>query len=158
MAFAVADATGLAVGDTISIRKPVTRAWVEFMQMHDLVRDGRAQTWIPIGRTVNTERRIAAVAGNRITLDVPLADSYDAKVLNPPGTGVVKIRPPARVSQCGVESLHIESPPQPISHSRPHYTALRVNGEDCWARDIVIDETMNSVAVSGRRITLQRSR
>ena len=156
MTCTVADATGLVAGDTISIRRPVTRAWVESMQMHDLVRDGRPQTWIAIGRTVDTERRIAAVAGNRITLDVPLADSYDSKFLNPPGTAVVKIRPPARVMQCGVEHLHIESPPQPISHSQPHYTALRINGEDCWARDVWIDETMNSVAVGGRRITLQR--
>ena len=44
--FAVADATGFAVGDWIVIHKPVTSEWIKFMQMHDLVRDGRRQTWI----------------------------------------------------------------------------------------------------------------
>src|SRR5262249_22079107 len=88
-------------------------------------------------------------------LDVPLSDSFDAKYLTPPGTVVAKIRPPARVSQVGIENLHIESPPQAIPHTQPHFTALRINGEDCWARDVVIDETMNSVAVNGTRITLE---
>jgi hypothetical protein len=76
--------------------------------------------------------------------------------LNPPGIAVVKIRPSARLSQCGIENLHIESPPQAFNHSQPHFTALRINGQDCWARDVVIDETMDSVAVSGQRITLER--
>jgi hypothetical protein len=87
---------------------------------------------------------------------VPLSDSFDGKFVSPPGVAVVKIRPAARLSQVGIENLHIESPPQPISHSSPHFTAMRINGEDCWVRDVAIDETMNSVGVSGRRITLQR--
>jgi len=152
----VADATGFAAGDTIAIRKPVTQAWVEFMEMDDLVRDGQRQTWIRPGRELMTERRIAQVSGNTITLDVPLSDSLDAKYLDPPGVEVEKIRPPARLSQVGVENLHIESPPQPFSHSRRHFTAMRLSGEDCWVRDVAIDETMNSVGVGGRRITLQR--
>ena len=154
--FRVADATGFAVGDTVAIRRPVTPAWVKFMGMDDLVRDGKPQTWIRTGAVTTTERRIAAVSGDSLTLDVPLSDSFDARYLNPPGTTVVKIRPPARVSRVGVESLHIESPPQPISHSQPHFTALRLNGEDCWVRDVAINETMNSVGVNGRRITLER--
>jgi hypothetical protein len=154
--FNVVDASGFAVGDVISIRKPVTEAWVEFMQMHDLVRDGRGQTWIRAGDTRNHERRVVAVSGKTITVDVPLPDSFDGKLLNPPGTAVVKVRPPVRISQCGVESLRIESPAQEINHTQAHFTAMRMNGEDCWARDLVIEETMNSVSVGGRRITLKR--
>ena len=156
IAFTVADATGFVVGDEIAIRRPVTEAWVRFMEMHDLVRDGRPQTWIRLGSTITTERRITAISANKITLDVPLSDSFDARYLNPPGTAVVKVRPAARISQVGVEHLHIDSPPQEISHSQPHFTALRLRGQDCWVRDVVIDETMNSVGVSGRRITLER--
>ena len=154
--FTVADADSFAVGDTLLIRKPVTAAWVEFMQMHDLVRDGRPQTWLPAGSTIDIERRIAAKSANTLTLDVPLSDSFDARYLNPPGTEVVRIAPPERIKQAGVEALHIQSPPQPISHTQPHFTALRINGQDCWARNLVIDETMNSVGVGGCRITLER--
>jgi hypothetical protein len=154
--FNVADATGFAAGDLIAIRKPVTEAWVKFMQMTDLVRDGKPQTWLAVGHVLTTERQVAAVNGKTITLDVPLSDSFDSKYLVPPGTDVVKIRPPARVSEVGIERLHVECPPQGISHTQPHFTALRLTGQDCWARDLLIEETMNSVAVSGKRITLER--
>lgn len=154
--FTVADASGFAVGDTIEIRRPVTAAWVHFMQMDNLVRDGRPQTWIRAGTEITTERRIAAISGNRITLNVPLSDSFDAKHLNPPGTVVVKVTPPTMLTQVGVEHLHIQAPPQHMSYTQAPYSAMRINGVDCWARDILIEETMNSVSVGGRRITLER--
>jgi hypothetical protein len=152
----VTDAKGFAVGDVIAIKKPVAEAWVRFMQMHDLVRDGKAQTWLPVGRILATERRIAAIAGNTITLDVPVSDSFDAKYFGPQGIEVVRINPSGRIAQVGIERLHIECPPQAIPHTQPHFTALRINGQDCWARDLVIDETMNSVGMGGMRITLER--
>ena len=67
---------------------------------------------------------------------------------------MVKVAPPQRLSRVGIESLHIQSPEQPISHSKPHFTAVRLSGEDCWMRDLIIDETMNSVSVGGRRVTV----
>src|SRR5262249_48254488 len=133
--FTVTDARGFAAGDVIAVRKPVTEAWVRFMQMDDLVRDGKKQTWLAVGPGLTPERRIAAVAGNTIPLEVPLSDSFDARYFQPPGVQVVKIPPPARVAQVGIEHLHIESPPQAIPQTQPHFTALRVNGQDCWVRD-----------------------
>jgi hypothetical protein len=156
MTFTVADAKRFAVGDAISIRRPVTEAWIKFMQMDDLTRDGRPQTWIRAGNNTVTERRIAAISGNKITLDIPLSDSFDSKYLNPPGATVVKVRPPARITQAGVEHLHIQAPAIKESYQSYPYTALRINGEDCWASDLHIEETMNSVSVGGRRITLER--
>ncbi len=156
----VADAEGLAAGDTVVIRKPVTEAWVAFMQMHDMTRGGKPQTWIKPGSALSTERTIKSVtrapSGNQITLEVPLADSIDVKFTSPPGATLVKVQPPERLTQVGVEHLHIESPPQEISHSQPHFSAMRFHAEDGWARDLAIDETMNSVSIGGKRITLQR--
>jgi hypothetical protein len=153
--FDVTNTSGFAVGDTIEIRRPVTAAWVKFMGMDNLTRDGRPQTWIRAGSTLPIERRIAALTGNIITLDVPLSDSLDSKYFNPPGVAVVKVQPPARPSQIGIERLHIVSPPQHVNHTEQLYSAIRLSGEDCWLRDLVIDETMNSVSVGGRRITLE---
>lgn len=154
--FTVEDASRFAVGNTIEVRRPVTAAWVEFMGMNNLVRDGKPQTWLRAGTRIATERRIATITGRTITLDVPLSDSYDSKYLNPPGTVIAKVQPAKRVAQCGVESLHIESPPQPFNHTEPHFTAIRLNAEDSWIRDVAIDETMNSVGINGRRITVQK--
>lgn len=156
MSFNVADAKGFAEGDMIEIRKPVTKAWVHFMQMDDMVRNGKPQTWMSEGTEIITRRFIAKIQGNRLTLDVPLTDGFDAKYLDPPGTLVVKITPPAMVAQVGVENLHIQAPAMEKSYHDVPYTALRINGVDCWARDILIEETMNSVSIGGRRITLER--
>jgi hypothetical protein len=156
MGFHVGDATGFAVGDTIAIRRPVTRAWVHFMRMDDLVRNGRSQTWIRVGSSITTERRIAAILGNRITLDVPLSDSFDSRYLNPPGSAVVKTLPAPLPAQIGVEHLRIACAPMKISYQQHPYAAVRIRGQDCWARDLDIEETMNSVSLSGRRITLER--
>ena len=155
-AFTVADASGFAPGDTVSIRRPVTQAWVKFMQMDDLTRNGNGQTWIRPGSTIATERTIKAISGKAITLDVPLSDSLDSTYLHPPGATVVEIQRPQRVTQVGVEHLHIESPPQEISHSQPHFSAMRFHAEDSWVRDVVSDETMNSISIGGKRITFQR--
>jgi hypothetical protein len=154
--FKVSSAEKFSVGDLISIDKPVTVKWVEFMQMNDLVRDGKPQTWLPAGSVLSTDREIVKISGNNITVDVPLTDSYDSDFLEPPGVIVRKINASNRVTNSGIENLHIVSPPQPISHTQRHFTALRINGEDCWARNIFIEETMNSVAVGGKRITVER--
>jgi hypothetical protein len=153
--FTVANAAGFAPGDTIEIRRPVTAAWVKFMGMDNLTRDGKPQTWLRTGTTIPIERRIAAVSGNRIILDVPLSDSFDSKYLSPPGVAVVKVHSPARLTQVGLEHLHIESPPQRVNHTQELYSAVRISGQDCWLRDVIIDETMNSVSIGGRCITLE---
>ena len=153
--FTVADASGFAVGDTIQLRRPVTAAWVHFMNMDNLTRDGKPQTWIRTGTVIPIERHLAAISGNKLTLDVPLSDSFDARYLNPPGTTVVKIVPPSQLTQIGIEHLHIQSPPQHVNHTQELYTAIRLNGEDCWLRDLNINETMNSVSLGGRRITVE---
>jgi hypothetical protein len=133
----------------------VTDAWVKFMHMDDLVRDGKPQTWIKVGNTQTAERTISAIKGSTITVEVPLSDSYDAKYLNPPGTVVAKLRPSTALKQFGIEDLHIECPPQAIPHTQPHFTALRLAGQDYWVNNVTIDETMNSINVTGKRVTLR---
>lgn len=155
IAFTVVDSKGFAKGDWIEIRKPVTKSWVHFMEMDNLVRDGKPQTWLREGTTIITSRSIAAIDGNRIMLDVPVTDSYDAKFTEHYGTVVAKVAPADLVSQSGVENLHIQAPPMEMSYEQAPYSALRINGRDCWAKNLLIEETMNSVGVNGSRITLE---
>lgn len=153
--FTVADASGLKVGDNVEIRKPVTDKWVKFMNMHNLVRDGQPQIWINTGALLIVERTIAAIEGNKVTLTIPLVDSYDSNYTDDHTTLVVA-NGKSRLRQAGVEHLRILSPEQAVNHVQALYYALRINGEDCWARDIDAVETMESIGVGGRRITLQR--
>ncbi|MBB5436499.1 hypothetical protein HDC92_000163 [Pedobacter sp. AK017] len=155
LSFNVANAAGFKVGDNVEIRKPVTDKWVSFMHMDDLVRDGKAQTWIKTGSLLITERHISAINGNKITLDVPLVDSYDVNYTNDETT-MVLANDVKRLKQAGLENLRIVSPPQAVNHTKALYYAVRLNGEDCWMKDLDLMETMESVGTGGRRITLQR--
>ena len=155
--FSVGSTAGLQVGDTIQITRPVTETWVDFMGMSDLVRDGKSETWLT-GK-LQTEQVVQAISGNRITVSVPLSDSYDSRYLNPPGSTVVKVTVSGLISQVGIEHLRIESPPQPIAITAPQFRALHfVDVVDSWARDLDIHDTISSldVGAGSSRVTIQR--
>jgi hypothetical protein len=126
--------------------------------MDTLSRDGKPQTWIKAGTLIDTDRTIAAISGNLITLDVPLSDSLDATYLSPPGTVVSKYTFPGRIQQVGLEKLHVTVPPQDVPISQGQYTLLRMNAvSDAWVRDLVVEDTHNTITIghTARRVTLE---
>jgi hypothetical protein len=145
------------VGDAVLIHRPVTEKWIEFMGMDTLVRDGKAQTWIKPGTHINTDRTITAIDGNRITVDVPLSDSFDAAYLSPPGATLVRYTFPGRIEHVGLESLRVEAPAQDKPISESQYTLLRISAvNDGWVRDVVAIDTQNSATFgpTTRRLTI----
>jgi len=148
----VANASGFAVGDSLLISRPVTQDWVHFMGMDTLVRNGQPQTWIPVGHQITTDRTIAAIQGNTLTLDVAVTDSFDSAYLGTPVGTVSKYTFPGRISQVGVEHLMILAP-----QGTTVYDAITMdNIIDSWILDVVGQETMNAFEIGGRakRITL----
>ena len=156
--FTVSAAAGLKAGDAILIQRPVTEKWIHFMGMDLLERNGEKQTWIKAGTIISMDRTIASIAGNKITVDVPLSDSLDAEYLNPPGASIVKYVFPGRVERIGVESLRVVAPAQDVSINQAQYTFLRTNAvSDAWLRDVSVIDTQNTITLgpSSRRMTLE---
>src|SRR5581483_9009913 len=89
MSFNVSSAAGLHVGDAVLVNRPVTQPWVHFMGMDTLTDTTGPQTWLAVGSLIRTDRTIAAIDGDKVTLDAPLPDSFDAAYLAPPGGTVV---------------------------------------------------------------------
>jgi len=154
--FTVSDASGFTTGDRIDIRKPVTDSWVHFMQMDNLTRDGKPQTWIGKSRKLVMQRTITAIDGNTISIDVPLADAFDASYLDPPGVLVSKAPASSRITQAGLEHLHIQCPPLEIAYGNAPYSGIRIGGDDCWVKNVYFEETMNTTTLAGNRITMQQ--
>lgn len=153
--FGLTNVSGLTVGDTVQIIRPVTESWVHFMGMDHLVRDGKKQTWIT--GEIATERIIRAISGKQVSVDVPLTDSFDSKYLNPPGTSLVKISTSGEIGQIGVENLRIVSPEQSGTINERQHKAITIGRIcDSWVRNIDIFNTVNSVSVTGKRITVDR--
>jgi hypothetical protein len=133
------------------------------MGMADLVRKRKGkpdspQTWMKEGTEITIHRRIRSIDGNRLTLDVPLTDAIDAQFLDKKPAVVIKTPAVQRLSQCGIESLQIVSPPHEGTLKGGKYISVALKGdtEDCWVKDIVMRETLNNVQVWGgcRRITI----
>ena len=163
LTLSVNDAKDLAAGDAIRIRWARTAKWIEFMGMDKLVRKRKGkpdspQTWMKPGTEITIHRTIRSIEGNRLTLDVPLTDTIDAQFLDKEPAVVIKTPAVKRLSQCGIESLQIVSPPHSgtLKAGKNISVALKGDSEDCWVRDIVMRETLNNVQVWGgcRRITI----
>jgi len=145
--FNVSDASGFHVGERVLINRPVTEAWVHFVGMDTLVRNGAPQTWIAPGSVILTDRSITAIHGNRISIDVPLTDSFDSQYLNPPGGTVAPYTFAGRISEVGIEHLAIVAPNQAVTGTL--YQAVTVNSvQDGWLRDLHIQDTENSITLS----------
>lgn len=158
MTITVADTKAFVVNDIIAIKKPVTTAWVHAMEMDNLKRDGKPQTWLGTNRSMTLQRTITGIQGNQLTLNVPVSDALDNKLLTPPGISVSKITPPPVVTQVGVEDLHIQCPPLESSYGNAPYAGIRIGGDDCWVKNVYCEETMNTIATTGNRITIRQTR
>lgn len=157
MSFTLKDASHFAVGDMIRISRPVTEAWVHFMGMDQLTRNGKKQTWIT--GEITTERVIKEIVNNKVTIDVPLTDSYDAQYLGKEVVEVTKISMDGMLSQIGFENLRMVSPKQSGTIDEGHHKAFSMSGVvDAWARNIDVFNTVNSVSVTGKRITVEQVR
>jgi hypothetical protein len=153
--FNVSDASGFHVGEPVVINRPVTAAWVHFVGMDSLVRNGVPQTWIAPGTVILTDRTITAIHGNRISIDAPLTDSFDSQFLSPPGGSVASYTFPGRISEVGIEHLAIVAPNQAVTGTL--YQAVTMTSvQDGWLRDLHIQNTENSVTLSNtnKQITL----
>ena len=153
--FNVSDPAGFSVGEPVLINRPVTAAWVHFVGMDTLVRNGLPQTWIAPGGAILTDRSITAIHGNRISIDAPLTDSFDSQFLSPPGGTVAPYTFAGRISEVGIEHLAIVAPNQAVTGTL--YQAVTVSSvQDGWLRDLHIQDTENSITLSNtnKQITL----
>ena len=151
--FQVINASMFSVGDTIRITRHITEEWIKFMGMDQLVRSGKKQTWV--SGDLTAERIIRKIEKNKITVDVPLNDSYDSKYNGPSGVSIRKITVAGMLTQIGIEDLRINAPPQSVTISEGHHRAFTMSGlTDGWARNIEIFNTVNSVSITGKRITV----
>jgi hypothetical protein len=153
----VDSASGLQIGDHVLIDRTVTDAWIHFMGMDELVRNGAPQTWIGAGTVIHTDRVITGIAGDEITLDAPLSDSYDAQYTKP-GVKVTPYTFDGRIEQVGLEAMRIVAPMASVPISDPIFSILDMNGVlDGWVKDVVAEEFTNgfSLGATTKWITIE---
>jgi hypothetical protein len=153
-------ASSFAPGASIRITRMTTPAWLHFMGMDGMTRDGKDEVWV--GKSISTVRKVVNSRNNVLTLDVPLTDSYDRAYLPPEGAEVIKVSVMGTIEQDAVESLHIVAPAREVAYvaafTNTLFRAINLyDVRDVWLRDILVDETTAGidVGVGSSRITIQ---
>jgi hypothetical protein len=157
LSLSVHDASNFKPGDKVQIAKPITPEWLHLMGMDTLVRNGKKQTWV--SGDFKTERTIVAITGKKLTFDVPLTDSYDAKYLVPGGATVIKVEHTGQIAQVGVENFRLIAPARKITLGDKPFNGLQMNSTlDGWVRNLRIIDTTEAIAIGkdARRITVER--
>jgi hypothetical protein len=157
LSLSVRDASDFKPGDRVQITRPITPEWLHLMGMDTLVRNGKKQTWV--SGEFKTERTIVAITGKKLTFDVPLTDSYDAKYLAPTGATVIKVEHTGLIAEIGVENLRLIAPARKITLSDKPFNGLLINSTlDGWVRNLRIIDTTEAIAIGkdARRITVER--
>lgn len=142
----VADGSHFKVGDWIDIRKTTNKKWIDVLGVGERLRHIRGgkqglgkRPWGP--GNYGHLRRVKAVDGNTITLDIQMPQS----IAKEHGGGYVeKKNPPSKDRNCGVEYLRIVSnydktqPENPGkgTNCRNLRTAVGVNAMDSWVRNV----------------------
>lgn len=154
----VADAARFKVGDDILVSRPITAKWIQAMGMDTLVRNGQPQTWLKPGRAQQWQRRVTAIAGDSLTLDIPLSDAIDSAYTGPAGASVANYTQPGQIVQNGVEHLRFEGAPRTgILGTGIEYRAILIdNAADAWVDDVVGHNMIEGVNVdhNGKRVTV----
>jgi hypothetical protein len=124
--------SGLAVGTNIVVRRPWTTSWINAIGMSNL--------WSASGHQNDAERKITAVNGNQVTVDIPLPVPIESQWCT--GT-VFPYTDSGRVQQCGVENLRMVSAWGLATTGNTNgfgWTGTHFgNAKNCWVRNVAYD-------------------
>ncbi|HKQ72658.1 MAG TPA: hypothetical protein VJ810_02945 [Blastocatellia bacterium] len=124
--FNVSTTSGYAVGDKILVVRTPNQAWIDALNMAQF-------GWTPSAYVVKYERKITAISGNTVTIDVPLVQTITSNY----GGGYIAKYTATRINNCGVEDIRFDSVfsgPEDENHAGDAVRFAFV--EDSWVRNI----------------------
>ena len=135
--FEIEDASAYEVGDKVVVTRTPNQLWIEELGMNFLTLcEGKSGCtgWTAESYTIDHERIITAIAGNTITIDIPIVDVMQERY---GGGSISKVSSSRRISQCGVENLRIQSFYDANTDESHAWTAVRLdNTENCWVKQV----------------------
>jgi len=134
----VDSAEGLHVDDEVVVQRPFSPQWLALIGMDRVAPrrgDAGAVTW-RVGSGLHFERRITAIDGNRITLDVPLTNALEREFTE---ATVTKFTFPQRTQRIGIERLASRADFDPESDLGDGMF-IEMNGvANAWVREVQTD-------------------
>src|SRR5262249_37476573 len=128
--FRVDSTANLNVGDTVIVHRPSPANWI-----HDIGMDQLQNPWQPNSKNLDFDRVITRIEGNVITVDAPLANSFEQQY---GGGTIYKYVWPGRIENVGIENLYGKSDysgSTDENHSWRFITFATV--QNAWAHDVI---------------------
>lgn len=146
--FHVAASDDFAIGDTVLVQRPVTSAWVRFMNMDTLRRNGAHETWLGTKRVMQIDRVVTGRIANQITVDAPLPDALDKRMVTPPGARVVHYTFDGRLDRVGIEALRVVAPKRATAIDQAFFSGVSFDAlTNGFMRDTVFEEFTTGVTI-----------
>ena len=156
----VANSQKLSANSRISILRPSTQEWIDYLDCASFGGGKRMGYWAwhPGDIDLRWNRQITAINGNQITLNAPISCSIEQRW---GGAKVIVYENKGLISECGVENLSLESD---YDHARPldedHcWDGIYVaEAENCWVRMVNFQHFAGSAVViqkSAQQITVE---
>ncbi len=156
--FHVKNAKGIKVGDQVRIQRPCTQEWIDRMSMNNFGGQSGWLGWKPGAEVIQWERKVRAVRGNKITLNIGLTTALDSAY----GGGTVSVYHwPGRISKVGIENLQLISEydtSNPKDEAHCWMAVTLENVQDAWVRQVVFEHFAGSAVYAlntSRRITVE---
>lgn len=145
----VSSTAGYNVGNSVVVYRTVTEAWLVYIGMDTNTLGG---VWLSPGKVIYTDRTIIGIAGNQVTLDAPLTDSFDTNYLGSPCGTMSLYMWTNRPSQVGLEHFFIQAPGVPEAYEPIWMTGV----VDAWVKDVAIQDGQNSCIIDrdAKRVTV----
>ncbi|MBQ9548403.1 MAG: hypothetical protein IJV01_04495 [Bacteroidales bacterium] len=145
----VADPSLFSVGGKVAIRRYQTAEWISAIGMDKIASNGRnpggVVQWSDRNFELVHERRVTAIAGDRIYLDAPVVMALDTRYDH----SVLQVCEMPRVSEVGVENLYLDCTfngsliYKSGTYANEYYDEKHAwsgveitNAEHCWVRNV----------------------
>jgi len=133
--FAVEDASGYNAGDKIWVRRTPNQLWCDTLGMSILSQlDPECTDWTPESYTIEHPRKITAINGDTIFIDIPVVDPMQELY---GGGEILRNIDSLSVHNSGVENMYISSVYSSEEDEDHGWDAIKTgNIENCWVRNV----------------------
>ena len=156
--FDVGNASAFRQGDNVIVRRPSTWEWIDELGTRSFGGGISALGWKPGDADILFDRKIVAVNGNTITIDVPLTTSLDHKF----GGGFIsKYEWSGRIENVGVENISLVSDYDKKNPKDEYHNWMAIvmeNVQDAWVRQVSFKHFAGSavhVLETTKRVTVE---
>ncbi|MFV0605898.1 MAG: DUF6298 domain-containing protein [Niabella sp.] len=149
---------GLKIGDQIIITRPSTWEWIDALGTRSFGGGISALGWKPGEVDIEFDRTITSVNGNKISIDVPLTTSIDAKY---GGGTIANYTWPGRIDNIGIENITMVSDYNKKNLKDEYHRWMAIvleNVQDTWVRQVSFKHFAGSavhILSSVKRITVE---